>query len=80
MFSSEQRKEIYAETAEILKRHNKWEEAFIAMERAGLPLPIEQLKRMAENRIALGQYQEAYDLLMRTGQEEMAEFVRKNFL
>ncbi|MBI5881254.1 hypothetical protein HZB90_03930 [archaeon] len=80
MFSNEQKKEIYAETANILVRHNKFEQAFIAMERAGLPLPIEQLKRMAENRIALGQYQEAYDLLMRTGQREMADFVKKNFL
>jgi ClpP class serine protease len=80
MFSEEQRRMIYSQAADILLRLNKVEHAFIAMERAGRPLPVEQLKKIAENKILLGQHQEAYDLLMKTGQHELAEFVKANFL
>lgn len=80
MFPEEQRKMIYSQAADILLRLNKIEHAFIAMERAGRPLPVDQLKKVAENKIMLGQHQEAYDLLMKTGQIEMAEFVKANFL
>ena len=80
MFEIEKRKEIYSQTADILHRLNRHEEAMVALSLAGRPLPVDQLKKMAENRMALGQYREAYDLLMKTGQIDMAEFVRQNFL
>ncbi|MBW2964355.1 hypothetical protein KY363_02750 [Candidatus Woesearchaeota archaeon] len=80
MFSEEQRRMIYSQAADILLRLNKFEHAFIAMERAGRPLPIEQIKKVAENKMMMGQYREAYDLLVKTGQNELAEFVRINFL
>lgn len=80
MFSEPQRLAIYSEAAEILMRLNRHEDAMIALSRAGRPLPIEKLKKMAENRIALGQYREAYNLLLQTGQRDMAEFIRQNFL
>jgi ClpP class serine protease len=80
MFNEDQRREIYSQAADTLIRLNRIEQAFIAMERAGRPLPIEKLKKVAENKIMLGQYQEAYDLLLKTGQNEMAEFVKANFL
>ena len=80
MFTEEQRREIYSQAADTLFRLNRVEQAFIAMERAGLPLPIEKLKKVAENKIMLGQYEEAYELLMKTGQQEMAAFVKANFL
>jgi len=80
MFPEEMRKEIYSQAAEILFRLNKHEEAFIALERAGKPLPLDQLKKIAENKIALGQHREAYNFLIRAGQKELAEFVKLNFL
>jgi ClpP class serine protease len=80
MFPEEQRKMIYSQAADILQRLNKQEEWMIALERAGRPLPIDQLKKIAENKIMMGQHREAYGLLVKTGQTEMAEFVRKNFL
>ncbi|MBU2560782.1 MAG: hypothetical protein KKD17_00655 [Nanoarchaeota archaeon] len=80
MFSEEQRRMIYSQAADILMRLNKHESAFIAMELAGRPLPVEQLKRIAENKILLGQHREAYELLLKTGQKELAEFVKANFL
>ncbi|MBW2971407.1 hypothetical protein KY359_00070 [Candidatus Woesearchaeota archaeon] len=80
MFSEVQRQEIYSQAADILLRLNRHEEAFIAMEMAGRPLPVEQLKKLAENKILMGQHREAYELLLRTGQKELAEFVKANFL
>lgn len=80
MFSKEQKKEIYSQAADILIRLNKTEEALIALERGGRKLPIEELKKIAENKIMMGQHREAYNLLVRTGQKEMAEFVKANFL
>jgi tetratricopeptide (TPR) repeat protein len=80
MFPEEQAREIYSQAADILLRLNKTDQAFIAMERAGRPLPLDQLKRMADNLIALGKYRQAYDLLVKTNQIEMAEFVKHNFL
>ncbi|MBW2968004.1 hypothetical protein KY362_05965 [Candidatus Woesearchaeota archaeon] len=80
MFDEVQQQEIYSEAADILLRLNRPEEALVAMSKAGRPLPLDKLKKMADNRMALGQYQEAYDLLQKTGQTEMAEFIRQNFL
>jgi hypothetical protein len=80
MFSEEQRRMIYSQAADILFRLNKAEQGMIALERAGRPLPIDQLKKIAENKIMMGQHQEAYELLIKTGQHEMAEFVKANFL
>ncbi|MFH1063552.1 MAG: hypothetical protein V1729_00560 [Candidatus Woesearchaeota archaeon] len=80
MFPEEQIKEMYSQAADILLRLNRNEQAFIAMERAGRVLPLDQLKRIADNKIMLGQHKEAYDLLMKTGHEDLAEFVRQNFL
>ena len=80
MFTEEQKKDIYSQAADILFRLNKYEDAFIALERAGKPLPVDQLKRIAENKISLGQHKEAYEFLMRAGQKELAEFVKMNFL
>lgn len=80
MFPEEQRKEINSQAADILLRLNRTAQAFIALERAGRSVPIEQLKKMADNKILLGKYDEAYELLLKTGNEEMAEFVKQNFL
>ncbi len=80
MFTEEQVQEIYSQAADILLRLNKLESAMIAMERAGRPLPIEELKKIADNKILLGDYKSAYDLLRKTGQDEYAEFVKENFL
>jgi hypothetical protein len=80
MFSEEQKKEIYSQAAEILFRLNKTEEGFIALDKAGMPMPVDRLKKLAENKIALGQHRAAYDFLIRAGQKEMAEFVKLNFL
>ncbi len=80
MFSETQRQEIYSQAADILLRLNKVEQGLIALERAGRPLPVEKLKKIADNKILLGQHQEAYDLLIKTGQHELAEFVKANFL
>ena len=80
MFPEDQRKMIYSQAADILLRLNKFDDAFIALERAGRPLPIEQMKKIAENKMALGKYKEAYDLLVKTKQDKMAEFVKANFL
>ena len=80
MFAEVQQQEIYSQAADTLLRLNRHEEAFIAMEKAGRPLPVEQLKRIAENKIMMGQHYEAYKLLVRTGQHELAEFVKANFL
>ena len=80
MFPEEQRRMIYSQAADILFRLNKVEHGMIALERAGRPLPVDQLKKIAENKILMGQHKEAYDLLVKTGQLEMAEFVKMNFL
>ena len=80
MFDEEQQQQIYSQASNILLRLNRIEEALIAMERSGRGLPIEQLKKIAENKMMLGQHKEAYELLEKTGQKEMAEFVRANFL
>jgi len=80
MFDESQRCEIYSQAADILLRLNKPEQGLIALERAGRELPYEQLKKIADNKIMLGQHREAYDLLVKTGQTELAEFVKANFL
>jgi len=80
MFSEVQRQEIYSQAADILLRLNKLEHALIAMEKAGRPLPLDQIKKIADNKILMGEYKAAYDLLVRTGQNEYAEFVKANFL
>jgi tetratricopeptide (TPR) repeat protein len=80
MFSDVQRQEILGQAADTLMRLNRYYEAIDALELAGLPLPVEQLKKIAENKILFGQYQEAYELLVKAKQTEMAEFVRQNFL
>ena len=80
MFPDAPRKEIYSQAADILLRLNKYEEAFYAMEKAGRPLPLDQLKKIADNKILLGQHKEAYDLLVRCGKKDLAEFVKLNFL
>ncbi|MFC1741594.1 hypothetical protein ACFL3V_03595 [Nanoarchaeota archaeon] len=80
MFDEFKKQEIYSQAADILFRLNRPEQGMIALERAGRPLPVDQLKRMAENKIMLGQHQEAYDLLVKTGHAEMAEFIKQNFL
>jgi hypothetical protein len=80
MFSEEQRRMIYSQAADILFRLNKVEPGLIALERAGRPLPVDQLKKIADNKILLGHHKEAYDLLIKTRQYEMAAFVKANFL
>ncbi|NQU78549.1 hypothetical protein HQ545_02145 [Candidatus Woesearchaeota archaeon] len=80
MFPADKKEEIYSQAADILMRLNKMDEALTAMEMSGRPLPVDKLKNIAEDRMSLGQYKEAYALLKRIGQQEMAEFVRLNFL
>jgi hypothetical protein len=80
MFPEEQRRMIYSQAADILFRLNRVEHGMIALERAGRPLPVEQLKKIANNKIMMGEYKEAYDLLIKTRQHEMAAFVKANFL
>lgn len=80
MFPEEQKKDILAQAAQIFLRQGRFDEAMIALERAGLPLPEEQIRQVADKKILMGQYQEAYELLSKTGQTEMAEFVKANFL
>ena len=80
MFTEEQKKEILAQAANIFLRQGRFDDAMIALERGGLPLPEEQIRQVADKKILMGQYQEAYDLLSKTGQHEMAEFVKANFL
>jgi tetratricopeptide (TPR) repeat protein len=80
MFTEEQKKEILAQAANIFMRQGKFTEAVICMEKAGLPLPKEQIRMVADKKILMGQYQEAYELLSKTGLIEMAEFVKANFL
>jgi len=79
MFSEDDRKVIYEKAADILSRMGKIDESFIALEKAG-KLPVEELRKRAETKMQFGQYKEAYYLLMKTGQIEMAEFVKTNFL
>jgi|SRR3989344_3964213 len=79
MFSDDDRRIIYDKAADILLRVEKIDESFIALGKAG-KLPVEELKKRAESKMHLGQYKEAYCLLMKTGQIEMAEFVKTNFL
>ena len=80
MFSEVQKQEILGQAAETLMRLNRYSEAIKALELGGLALPVEQIKKIAENKILYGQYQEAYDLLLKAKQNEMAEFVKANFL
>jgi len=80
MFSEVQRQEILGQAAETLMRLNRYNEAIDAMELGNLPLPVDQLKKIAENKILFEQYQEAYELLVKAKQHEMAEFVKTNFL
>ena len=80
MFSEEQKKEILSQAAQIFMRQGKFKEAVISLEKAGLPLPTEQIRLVADKKILMGQYEEAYELLSKTGQHEMAEFVKANFL
>src|SRR3989344_9327504 len=79
MFSEDDKKILYEKAADILLRMSKIDEAFIALEKAG-KLPVEELRKRAETKMQFGQYKEAYYLLMKTGQIEMAEFVKTNFL
>ena len=80
MFPEEQKKEILAQAAQIFMRQGRFTEAVVSLEKAGLPLPVEQIRKVADKKILMGQYQEAYELLSKTGQTEMAEFVKANFL
>ncbi|HII72489.1 TPA: hypothetical protein HA265_07070 [Candidatus Woesearchaeota archaeon] len=80
MFSEAQRKEIFGQAAEIFFRQGKFEQGIQALEKAGLPLPVNTLKQVADKKMLMGQYQEAYALLAKIGDEKMAEFVRKNFM
>jgi hypothetical protein len=80
MFTEEQKKEILSQAAGIFLRQGKFDQAMIAMEKAGLPLPVAQIRKVADKKILMGQYFEAYELLRKTGQTEMAEFVKANFL
>ncbi len=80
MFSPEQKKEIYGQVAQIYFRQGRFEQGIKALERAGLPLPTETIKQVADKKLLLGKYQEAYELLAKIGDEKMAEFVRINFL
>jgi len=80
MFNDVQRREIYSQAANIFARLDKQDSAIICMERAGIPLPLEQLKKIAENKVLMGQHREAYELLLKAGQKDLAEFIKKNFL
>lgn len=80
MFPEEQKKEILSQAANIFMRQGKFKEAVISLEKAGLPLPVEQIRLVADKKILMGQYKEAHELLSKTGQIEMAKFVKANFL
>lgn len=80
MFNEDQKKDILAQASQIYMRQGKFKEAVICLEKADLPLPIDQIRLAADKKILMGRYQEAYELLAKTGQHEMAEFVKANFL
>ncbi len=80
MFPELQQKEIYSQVADIFMRHQKYDKAIEFMEKAGRPLPIEQIKKVAESKMLLGKHEEAYALLMKCGDPEIAEFIKQNFL
>lgn len=80
MLSPDQRKALYRDVAEILYRQGKTEEAIIALMKGGFDLPADGLKKIAEEKMSLGNYRGAYDFLTRAGQHDMAAFVKTNFL
>lgn len=80
MFPDHKLIDIYMDAAQILQRLNRMDEAYVAMAKAGQPIPIEKIKAIANEKIGLGKYQEAYALLKNTDEKELAEFIKQNFL
>lgn len=80
MLSPDQKKALYRDVAEILYRQGKTEDAIIALMKGGFDLPMEGLKKIAEEKMSIGNYQAAYNFLTRAGQHDMAAFIKSNFL
>lgn len=79
MFSEAERGQIYIEAAKILLRLNRTNEAFIALEKSG-NLPVDELMKIIDKAIELGEYEKSYNLLTKLGKAEMAEFIKRNFM
>lgn len=80
MLSPDQQKELLKEVAVILDRQGKREEAIIACRMAGLEVKQEVIESIADAKMSAGNYKGAYEFLVKTGSEQMAEFVKSNFL
>ncbi len=79
MFTAKQQQMIYTKAGEELLRLNKFEEALYALEKGG-KLPIDQLRKIAQNHIDLREYRTAYLILQKIGDTAMASFLKENFL
>ena len=80
MFSEEQKKDILGQAAELLFRQGKFNDAIVALEMAGLPLPKDKIREAADKKMLLNKYEEAYFLLAKIEDQQMADFIKANFL
>ena len=80
MFSEEQRVAIFGQASELFFRQGKFEQGIICLEKAGLPLPVDKIKEVADRKMLLGEYDQAYVLLAKIGDKHMSEFIKANFL
>ncbi len=78
MFSLDEQKRVYARAGEELLRLNRINDAIDALERAG-KLPIEMLRKMAQSKMDLREYESASVLFEKIGDKEMADFLKENF-
>lgn len=80
MFSKEEKEAIFSEAADALLRLNRVDEALIALEKSGRPMPEDLVRKIADERMIVGKYAEAHSLFVKIGDQQMAEFLRLNFL
>ena len=80
MLSPDQKQELMKEVAVIYDRQGKTEEAIVACRLAGLEVKPEVIEQIADAKLSAGNYQAAHDFLMKTGNLQMAQFVKTNFL
>ena len=80
MFKDSERKAILQEVAEIFLRQGKTPEVLEILEHVDVKKFEDMLRPIAENCVELGDYKKAALIYEKIGYNDLAEFIRLNFV